>query len=40
MIFLIYDLKTWPFSFHEFHYIDANTLLVAVKGFLLQRKQE
>lgn len=40
MIFLIYDLKTWHFSFHEFHYIDANTLLVVVKGFLLQRKQE
>ena len=31
MIFLNYDLKTWHFSFHEFHYIDANFLLVVVK---------
>jgi hypothetical protein len=31
MIFLNYDLKTWHFSFHEFHYIDANNLLVVVK---------
>lgn len=31
MIFLNYDLKTWHFSFREFHYIDANTLLVVVK---------
>lgn len=40
MIFLICDLKTWHFSFHEFHYIDANTLLVVTKRFLLQRKHE